>query len=483
MRTFNIASSNPLFHFIQPPSVQFIDPSKSISHACAPVALDESTTENNISILEDLFIRQSKRTKEDTIFKDGIIFCCGDQKTVSRMLSVKNHGSLTATLPYDKYDWLLPLPGLWHLKYNYLLMMSTIHKHPGQPVDRTSLQYAIDMWNRSGLMSHETYKDLEELITHCYDAHIAAMLSDFSIENDKKGISVATNQKTHEGNLSKMNNAKWTKIIDYIMRRIHNTEVASKNQIESNEIYFCRHTEVFLLLDYSIRQGDIGLLRRALGECTIIMHAPDARKSKYAAELLRFVRYVDSKATTLAFQNAALANCLDNLRGKPGSFLAKDLVVEFQNNVTRDIKAARQSSTKDVLDLLQEISLNQGNIKDIKTAIETAFGTRGLHSLHPLKPAPTDTLMLAQDFVKRRVKYRSQPEENHFVLYPTGDLYKQGQMALMKRLAEQAHRRSESNNIFCYPDTELDSINVIDAQDPIDAEDPIHISLADLHCL
>ena len=71
--------------------------------------------------------------------------------------------------------------------------------------------------------------------------------------------------------------------------------------------------EVFLLLDHSIRHGDLGLLRQALGECSVVVQATESSKPKYAKELIRLIHMVDSPAASPELQNAILASCLDNL--------------------------------------------------------------------------------------------------------------------------------------------------------------------------
>ena len=137
-------------------------------------------------ILENLLLTQSGREKEDLWFQYGLTLCAGDLKTAERMISVKEIRESDATLPFDKYKWLLPIHGLWHLKLNYLLMITNVHKHPGANVDITSLQYAIDKWDRLGLMKRENFNDMEDLVIHSYDARIVGLLIGYILKSKKK---------------------------------------------------------------------------------------------------------------------------------------------------------------------------------------------------------------------------------------------------------------------------------------------------------
>ena len=86
-----------------------------------------------------------------------------------------------------------------------------------------------------------------------------------------------------------------------------------------------------MTLSYAIKHGDIGLLRHAIREVTVILQAPSARKPKYAREMLRQLHIIDTKAADPILQEAYLANALVNLRGLPHTFYEMDLLIEHQN--------------------------------------------------------------------------------------------------------------------------------------------------------
>ena len=65
---------------------------------------DESTTSNNIYIINDLFHRQIEFESDDSQFNDDLRLMKEDLKTVQRILSVKLLRSEIFTLSYDKFD-------------------------------------------------------------------------------------------------------------------------------------------------------------------------------------------------------------------------------------------------------------------------------------------------------------------------------------------------------------------------------------------
>ena len=60
--------------------------------------------------------------------------------------------------------------------------------------------------------------------------------------------------------------------------------------------------EAYLTLCYSIKHGDIGLLRGAMREVCIILQAPSANKPKYAREMLRQLHIMDTTASNPILQ-------------------------------------------------------------------------------------------------------------------------------------------------------------------------------------
>lgn len=96
-----------------------------------------------------------------------------------------------------------------------------------------------------------------------------------------------------------------------------------------------------MTLLYAIKYGDVGLLRHALKEVTVIFQTPSARKPNYAKEMLRQLHIIDTKAADLLLQEAYLANALVNLRELPHTFYEMDLLLEHQNGEFKRFRSDR----------------------------------------------------------------------------------------------------------------------------------------------
>lgn len=85
-----------------------------------------------------------------------------------------------------------------------------------------------------------------------------------------------------------------------------------------------------MALCYSIKYGDIGLLRHAMREICVILHALSAHKPRYAREMLRQLHSFVTKAANPQLQEAYLANALVNPRGLQQIFCKMDLLLSIR---------------------------------------------------------------------------------------------------------------------------------------------------------
>lgn len=102
--------------------------------------------------------------------------------------------------------------------------------------------------------------------------------------------------------------------------------------------------EAYLILCYSIKWGDIGLLQCTMREVCIILQAPSTKKPKYAREMLRQVHIFDFSVVNPILQEAYLANALVNPRGLPFIFYEMDQLLEHQNRKFKHFRSDRVSS-------------------------------------------------------------------------------------------------------------------------------------------
>lgn len=93
---------------------------------------DEATIEGTSDVFRDIYENQFKIDDDDPTFKDRFFLMFGDALTTMRMTSWKADQSEDTTA-YGDGKWLLPIFGLWHLKYNYAKMI--IEEHWGSQQD------------------------------------------------------------------------------------------------------------------------------------------------------------------------------------------------------------------------------------------------------------------------------------------------------------------------------------------------------------
>lgn len=76
---------------------------------------------------------------------------------------------------------------------------------------------------------------------------------------------------------------------------------------------------------------DIGLLRSAMQEVTIILQALSTKKPKYVREMYCQMYIFDTTIANTIFQEAYIANALVNPQGLPYMFYKMNLLLEYQN--------------------------------------------------------------------------------------------------------------------------------------------------------
>lgn len=147
------------------PEIDILTSVKTLHCSLGPIPHDESTNAGNIMVLEKFF-RQQYRLP-DSAFERGLFLIYGDQKTMQRIRMVRWRRE-RARQPYDSLKWALLVPALFHLRMNYLYMVSRIH-FDGQGGDQSTLYNAMNFWTRKGISkSKSDFYALEQLVFHSF---------------------------------------------------------------------------------------------------------------------------------------------------------------------------------------------------------------------------------------------------------------------------------------------------------------------------
>ena len=325
--------------------------------------------------------------------------------------------------------------GLWHLRFNLLKLIHKIHWGDSFPIDQSCLQYAADRWNRTNLKNNPDFRKLEELLIHSYHSRILGLL----LHLTKHTFDRAEDAEENITNLDAEHFEKLVKELVSIVNPLGFDKFDNSppvNEQVYNHQCFIRHMDVYFLLTQSIHCGDIGLLKQALRETTLLFQAKAARSENYGPELLRLLHICDSEAASARLRRAIIKSMLVNLAGKDGKTFEVDRLVEFLNRMVSITKKARISSTKPTEDLLRQITLTAPYALRVKAILEQTFGRR-YSGHHPTKVAAEDLWLMAT--VLARDTFGKMEEPDHFTAYPTVNLRCEG----LRSLGENVQRHNE----------------------------------------
>ena len=104
--------------FPRMPRIDLLDPRRTKSYSLGAIPFNEGTIDGNYQVHKSIFVDQFGLDPEEH-FKNRLYLVYGDQKTAQLIRSVKIE-QRTAAMDYDRRDWLLPIPSLFHLRMNFL---------------------------------------------------------------------------------------------------------------------------------------------------------------------------------------------------------------------------------------------------------------------------------------------------------------------------------------------------------------------------
>src|SRR5438045_2842993 len=237
------------------PVIDVLVPTKTVHCSLSPIPHDESSNTGNILILENIF--QHQYHLPNSAFEQHLFLIYGDQKMMQLIRSIKPHRE-QAKRPYDRLQWALPVPALFHLHMNYLYMISRLH-FGGQGGDQSTLYDAMNFWTRKKISkSNSDFYTLEQLIIHSFQARVCALLWH---KLAQLGLGVEFEDIAQI--LAMYDAEAFLQVLDMVVSS-YSKDTHLTNDLElRNHVLFLRHTQTYLLLKYSIKHADIGLLCRA----------------------------------------------------------------------------------------------------------------------------------------------------------------------------------------------------------------------------
>jgi hypothetical protein len=375
------------------PRLDVLRPQKTIHHALNIIPHDESTNSGNISVLEHIYRRQYCRRELDFSTRLDLIY--GDQKTVQRLHTIKRRRARSNS-PYESLRWALPIPALFHLKMNFLYMISRCHFGGSNGKDQSTLYAAMNFWQRKKINNtNPQFFALEELVIHSYQARICAI--QWNLLDPSSGPRPLTRSMLNRCDVVRQRiESKNSEEMTNLLRDINNiikANLSTDDEELQNHARFLQLAETYIVLKYSIKHADLGLLRRVVSRCCLLFNG--SGQYKYAFEMLHLHRLVSTSAASAVLQRAILANSLVNFKGEADTWFETDRMVEFHNGDMKAILKARRGSTLTIDKLFELSALNSAYFDRLRVRIEEVYGVTRINGDHTRKSAKEDIVLMA----------------------------------------------------------------------------------------
>lgn len=109
------------------------------------------------------------------MFAKRLLLFYGDQRTVSHFCPAKLLRSESAAI-YDLFGWALPVPGLFHLKMQWIKMIHDHHYLEKDMSSPSTLAYFRELLCEEHVQPDNADFTLEELVLHCFHGKILVAL-------------------------------------------------------------------------------------------------------------------------------------------------------------------------------------------------------------------------------------------------------------------------------------------------------------------
>ncbi len=427
-------------------TLQKLESEKTRVVSLKSIMKNESTTFNNIKIIENIYMRQFDLKVNDLIFHHVLQLIYENLKTWSCICFVKKLRCDISKQSFNHFDWLLSELDLWHFRLNMLQLIHKIHWDDIESSDVSTLQYTTDKWHWACVIQLNDFQTLEELIIHSYQVWMMSMwvrhlqcekLDHRRIEETLLWLSTQTMNKSDS----------WLQVLNSISDRIHWFSLMTKVVVESsacdehfnNHQNYCAHVETYLILQYAIKYANIDLLCYALRHMTVMFQTETAETLKYEQTLLYILYLIDSAIMMTRLQECMLINSLMNLQDVEDFNFELNRLLELLNNNLKTFQRKRSSFTKNSDQMLENWALNESYLLKLKSVMKSCF-ERLQAEKHASKFAVEDiwSMMLNLAFTSLR-----RSSQDRFSLHSTVNLY----IARLERLDENILKYNQQHDV------------------------------------
>jgi hypothetical protein len=371
-------------------------------------------------------------------FNNGARIIVGDLKTLNLIQGLKKlREDTTEEAGYDTYKWIIPNLGLFHLRMNMLQLIHGAHwggtaTEPAQWDDASTLQWQADMFGNSrSTRSGKEVQALDQLVRHSHHARVIAVMVNV-LKEFVPDFEVNTREVDRESVEEWLGRQKDSATFDIVINKVEERLFERPSTVDidpelddewQNHIRFIQHVRPYLLLKWSIKYADLGLIRQAMRECCVLFQAPSGRKGNYAREMIRYLQLVDSEAVKSEVADYILLNALVNPSGKVDGWYPMDQHLEFINLDIRNGLSDRRSSY-DKGEWIRNNVLNIPFTRELRRGVEATFEATQ-QGRHPKKPVHKDIWHVANQLQSASTI----KTPGRYVAYAAPDLYLEGATA------------------------------------------------------
>jgi len=449
----------------QMPVLHQIPPKKTKFWQFGGIFEDEGTISGTYRVHDSIFIAQlglkAPRTPSDrrNDFSRRLWLVHGDQLTAQRIRSVKLE-QRSAERSYDRRDWMLGLPAWFHIQMNLLYTIVRTHwtGSNGLHQSRHCLKADSTAWGRTQYGPENIkYHLVAPIVVQAFASRVTAM---FYSHLRQRGMIEDTSATVPElvGDMddivARLSPSMFSEIIEEIRLQAFTLDAwegARHKDVEFRSM--CRmlqEIELFLVVQYAVKRGDIGHLRRIVDPLIIAFFG--AGQQNYGREMLFYRWNLHSSVNSDELQYAILASGLVNWSGRRDTFKAIDLGLEHLNGYCKTEMTCYKNSTTDIDLIFNRVCLSNTFVGEVRTKLEATFG-KHMSGEHTVMDAILDMFSLARNLYGSHLaapRDHGRPEEP----FDSPNIFQEGVDVLEDRVRDFNNVHVREN---CTPDAGVDS--------------------------
>jgi len=349
-------------------------------------------------------------------FREQLRLFHGDQKTVAFIRSVRSD-QVDSECPYEKRDWLLPIPGLFHVQMHVQQVLLRTHwtaanQNGASTKSKHTLLSDLGFLSYTGISrDNAPFHALDHLIKVSFDARILAFFfrilesegllnpSEDRIVEHIEHVLQTISKRTYNTAIAKLMNLLFSK--DSLIGEGKST-TGNKQKLPKRFVTLCRFmqiAQIYLVLRTVVRHGNTRAISQLCPLLSLIFLG--AGKFHYGREML-YLSWLQQKNVSEPFlRQAILDSMLINRQGRKDSFMPTDRQNELMNcDLALDLQM-RKNSTHDFKKTFNMVALSGPFLARMKRSMESAVKVK-ISGKHTTKSSELDVRNLAVNLWRSR---------------------------------------------------------------------------------